>query len=122
MVNVNELEQILEIYKKNLLNAIDTYKNLSNSYVEALERNNGNASKVRKLKAKLDNQSLVISEYREKIDEIVYNLVVNLSQEEKAGFNRVYKTLDLSIVKVTPSYAAYMAYKNSRENDKRLVK
>ena len=122
MVNVNELEQILEIYKLNLFNAIDTYKNLSNSYVESLERNNGNASKVRKLKAKLDNQSLVIGEYREKIDEIVYNLVVNLSQEEKARFNRVYKTLDLSIVKVTPSYAAYMAYKNSRENDKRLVK
>lgn len=122
MVNVNELEQILEIYKLNLLNAIDTYKNLSNSYVEALERNNGNASKVRKLKAKLDNQSLVISEYREKIDEIVYNLVVNLSQEEKARFNKVYETLDLPIVKVTPSYAAYMTYKNSRENDKRLVK
>lgn len=122
MVNVNELEQILEIYKKNLLNAIIVYKELSNSYVEALERNNGNASKVRKLKAKLDNQSLVISEYREKIDEIVYNLVVNLSQEEKARFNKVYNTLDLSIVKVTPSYAAYMAYKNSKENDKRLVK
>mgnify|MGYP004463800817 FL=1 len=122
MVNVKELEQILEIYKLNLLNAIDTYKNLSNSYVESLERNNGNASKVRKLKAKLDNQSLVIGEYREKIDEIVYNLVVNLSQEEKARFNKVYKTLDLPIVKVTPSYDAYMAYKNSKENDKRLVK
>lgn len=122
MVNVKELEQILEIYKLNLLNAIDTYKNLSNSYVESLERNNGNASKVRKLKTKLDNQSLVIAEYREKIDEIVYNLVVNLSQEEKARFNKVYNTLDLSIVKVTPSYAAYMAYKNSKENDKRLVK
>lgn len=122
MVNVKELEQILEIYKLNLLNAIDTYKNLSNSYVESLERNNGNASKVRKLKTKLDNQSLVIGEYREKIDEIVYNLVVNLTQEEKARFNKVYNTLDLSIVKVTPSYAAYMAYKNSKENDKRLVK
>ncbi len=122
MVNVKELEQILEIYKLNLLNAIDTYKNLSNSYVESLERNNGNASKVRKLKTKLDNQSLVIAEYREKIDEIVYNLVVNLSQEEKARFNKVYNTLDLSIVKVTPSYAAYMTYKNSKENDKRLVK
>lgn len=122
MVNVKELEQILEIYKLNLLNAIDTYKNLSNSYVESLERNNGNASKVRKLKTKLDNQSLVIAEYREKIDEIVYNLVVNLSQEEKARFNKVYNILDLSIVKVTPSYAAYMTYKNSKENDKRLVK
>lgn len=122
MVNVKELEQILEIYKLNLLNAIDTYKNLSNSYVESLERNNGNASKVRKLKTKLDNQSLVIAEYREKIDEIVYNLVVNLTQEEKARFNKVYNTLDLSIVKVTPSYAAYMTYKNSKENDKRLVK
>lgn len=122
MVNVNELEQILEIYKKNLLNAIIVYKQLSNSYVEALERNNGNASKVRKLKAKLDNQSLVISEYREKIDEIVYNLVVNLSQEEKARFNKVYKTLDLPIVKVTPSYDAYMTYKNSKENNKKLVK
>lgn len=122
MVNVKELEQILEIYKLNLLNAIDTYKNLSNSYVESLERNNGNASKVRKLKTKLDNQSLVIGEYREKIDEIVYNLVVNLSQEEKVRFNKVYNTLDLSIVKVTPSYTAYMAYKNSKENDKRLVK
>lgn len=122
MVNVNELEQILEIYKKNLLNAIIVYKELSNTYVEALERNNGNASKVRKLKAKLDNQSLVISEYREKIDEIVYNLVVNLSQEEKARFNKVYKTLDLPIVKVTASYDAYMTYKNSKENDKKLVK
>lgn len=122
MVNVKELEQILEIYKLNLLNAIDTYKNLSNSYVESLERNNGNASKVRKLKTKLDNQSLVIAEYREKIDEIVYNLVVNLTQEEKARFNKVYNTLDLSIVKVTPSYAAYITYKKSKENDKRLVK
>lgn len=121
MVNVNELEQILEIYKKNLLNAIIVYKELSNSYVEALKRNNGNASKARKLKAKLDNQSLVISEYREKIDEIVYNLLVNLSQEEKVRFNKAYKTLDLPI-KVTPSYDAYMTYKNSKENDKKLVK
>ena len=39
MVNVNELEQILEIYKKNLLNAIIVYKQLSNSYVETLNKN-----------------------------------------------------------------------------------